>query len=190
MSIVKVNTTGNKHNVYLSNACNPNEIIGTLYNNEVFTWTGQWPGSDASGFYVQSVVFRKSDGTQGAGWVAGKQTDGIFSKNICSLSAKEVTYNGKTCYAFKMRRDEPIYSKKSTEGNTVKLGTAYKNRYVLAESSTAGDKHPGWLSIVAQETGVGTNRYSAVSSDGNAFVDMDYAHGSMFNSNFALIGSL
>ena len=190
MSIVKVNRTGNKHNVYLSNACNPNEIIGTLYNNEVFTWTGEWPGSSASGYYVQSIAFRKSDGTQGAGWVAGKQSEGIFATNICSLPAKTVTYNGKTCYAFKMRRNETIYSRKSTASNKIKVGTAYKDRYILAESSTAGNTFPGWLSIVAQETGVGTNKYNAVSSDGNAFVDMDYAHGSMFNSNFALIGSL
>lgn len=103
MAIVKVNRTGNKHNVYLSNACNPNEIIGTLYNNEVFTWTGEWSGSSASGYYVQSIAFRKSDGTQGAGWVAGKQSEGIFATNICSLPAKTVTYNGKTCYALKLR---------------------------------------------------------------------------------------
>ena len=89
-----------------------------------------------------------------------------------------------------MRRNETIYSRKSTASNKIKVGTAYKDRYILAESSTAGNTFPGWLSIVAHETGVGTNKYSAVSSDGNAFVDMDYAHGSMFNSNFALIGSL
>ena len=84
MSIVKVNRTGNKHNVYLSNACNPNEIIGTLYNNEVFTWTGEWSGSSASGYYVQSIAFRKSDGTQGAGWVAGN-SQRAFLQQIYAL---------------------------------------------------------------------------------------------------------
>lgn len=190
MSIVKVNRTGNKYTVYLTNACNPNEIIGTIYNNEVFTWTGEWPGSSASGFYVQSIRFRKSDGTEAGGWISGKQSDPIFATNICSLPAKETDFDGKRCYAFKMRRNEPIYSRNSTSDKIIKLGTAYKDRYILAESSTAGNTFPGWLSIVALETGVGTNSYASVSSEGNAFVDMDYAQGSMFNSNFSLIGSL
>lgn len=190
MSIVKVNRTGKTHSVYLTNACLPSELIGTLYNNEVFTWTGEWPGSGASGYYVQSIRFRKSDGTEASGWVAGKQSEALFATNICDLAAKRVNFNGKSCYAFKMRRSEPIYSKSSTSGNKIKLDTAYKDRYILAESSTGGQTFPGWLSIVAQETGVGTNNYTAVPGGSNAFVDMDYANGSMFNSNFALIGSL
>lgn len=48
MGIVKVNRTGQTANVYLSNACNSNEIIGTIYNNEVFTWREEWSGSGAS----------------------------------------------------------------------------------------------------------------------------------------------
>lgn len=190
MSIVKVNRTGTTHKIYRTNSCASDEVIGTLYNNEVFTWTGEWPGSGASGFYVQSIHFRNSGGIEVNGWVPGKQSEAIFDTNLCSLAAKQVSYNGKTCYAFKMRRNEMIYSKKSTATNKIQVGTAYKDRYVLAESSTAGNTFPGWLSIVAMETGVGTGKYAAVSSDGNAFVDMDYANGTQLDSNFALIGCL
>lgn len=190
MAIVKVNRTGTAHKVYKTNACNASEVIGTIYNNEVFTWTGEWSGSGAGGFYVQSIHFRNAKGVPTNGWVAGKQSDAIFATNLSAMAAKQVSYNGKTCFAFKMRRNETIYSKKSTASNKIVVGTAYKDRYVLAESSTAGNTYPGWLSIVAMETGVGTGKYAAVSSDGNAFVDMDYANGSTMGSNFALIGSI
>lgn len=191
MAIVKVNRTGKTHNIYRTNGCATNEVIGTLYNNEVFTWTGEWPGSGASGFYSQSIRYRNKDGKEASGWVSGKQSDPLFGTNLSALAAKRVMFNGKNCYAFKMRRNEPVYKKTSTASNKIQIATAYKDRYVLAESSTAGNTFPGWLSIVAQETGTGTNQYKAISSsDGNAFVDMDYANGSMMNSNFALIGSL
>ena len=190
MSIVKVNRTGKTYNVYGTNVCNSNDVIGTLPNNAVFTWTGEWSGSSASGFYVQSVCFRNPNGEQAMGWVPGAQSDAIFATNICSLAAKTVRFNNKTCYAFKMRRNEYIYSKNSTADDLKREGVAFKGRYILAESSTGGNTFPGWLSIVGKDTGEGTNKFEAVSSAGNAFVDMDYKSGNLLDSNFSLIGSI
>ena len=45
MSIVKVNRSGATHKIYETTAAT--KQIGTLYNNEMFTWIEQWPGSSA-----------------------------------------------------------------------------------------------------------------------------------------------
>ena len=186
MGTVKVNRTGKKYNVYRTNGCTSDEIIGTIYNNEVFTWTGEWSGSGASGFYVQSIVFRNSDGKKAGGWISGKKTDDIFKTDLASMKAKMVTVNGKSYYAFKMRRNEELYN---SEGKYL-CRTAYKNRYILAEGSTSGKTHPEWLAVKYLETGVGTNEYDEIVTGGYAFVDLGYDKGSTMGSNFALIGSI
>ena len=104
MSIVKVNRTGKSFGIYETNAMT--KKIGTLYNNEVFVWTGEYPGSSASGYYVQSICFRGSDGTIKHGWVVGEQSDPLFATNICSLANFTRVIDGVTYYGFKMRRDE------------------------------------------------------------------------------------
>ncbi len=75
MGIVKVNRTGKKFSVYKSNGASRDEIIGTIYNNEVFTWTGKWEGGEAAGFYIQSICFRNSDGEVISGWLPGEETE-------------------------------------------------------------------------------------------------------------------
>ena len=186
MGIVKVNRTGKKYNVYRSNACNSDEIIGTIYNNEVFTWTGEWSGSSASGYYVQSIVFRNSDGEKDGGWVVGEGTDAIFSTNLSEMAAKKVTVDGKSYYAFKMRRDSTLYDK---SGNRLKK-TAYKNRYILTEGSTSGVKNPGYLAVKYVESGVGTNDYTVIETGRYAFVYLQYYVGSTMGSDFLLIGKI
>ncbi len=186
MGIVKVNRTGTAVSVYLTNACNPSDVIGTIYHNEVFTWTGEWSGSSASGFYVQGIRFRNSSGIAASGWIPGMQTAPIFSTNIAALRAKTVTIGSETYYAFKMRRNANLYN-----NSGVYLGKiAYKDRYILTKGSTAGVTHPEWLSVWYLETGVGTNTYNQIVSGTNAFVDMGYNIGSTMGSDFTLIGSI
>lgn len=185
MSIVKVNRSGKSHSIFLSNALNANEQIGTLYDNEVFTWTGGWNGN-GFGYYVQSIIFRGSDGTVKQGWISGKETDKVFETNICSLAQFTKSINGKTYYGFKMRRNEELYDNK---GNLLSK-TAYKDRCILCESSTAGSSHSEWLSVIYLETGIGTDNYAEIVKGSNAFVDIGYDQGSLFNSSASLIGSL
>lgn len=63
MSIVKVNRSGATHKIYETTAAT--KQIGTLYNNEMFTWIEEWPGSSASGYYMQKIAFRGGDGNSG-----------------------------------------------------------------------------------------------------------------------------
>ena len=186
MGIVKVNQTGSSVPVYLTNSCNPSEQIGTIYNNEVFTWLSEWPGSSASGFYVQSIKFRNSSGVPTNGWIAGAQSAPIFSTNIQSMRYKTVTIGGVTYYAFKLRRNANLYN--NTDGSF--LYQAPKDRFILCKGSTSGASHPDRLAVWYLETGVGTNTYTQISSGTNAFVDMEYATSSMMGSQFLLIGSI
>jgi len=164
---------------------NANEQIGTLYNNEVFTWTGSWNGN-GWGYYVQSIAFRASDGTMKHGWITGAETDKVFETNICSLANFTKVIDGVTYYGFKMRRNEELYNNKGEPLNK----TAFKDRRILCKSSTAGATHHGWLSVIYLETGVGTDAYTEIVPGSNAFVDIGYDKGSTFNTNASLIGSL
>ena len=185
MAIVKVNRSGKTHKICLSNAMNADEQIGTLYNNEVFTWIEPWSGN-GWGYAVQAIAFRASDGTIKKGWITGEETDKVFENNICSLAQFTKVINGKTYYGFTMRRDEELYDR-----NGKRLSkTASKDLRILCESSTAGSSHNEWLSVIYLESGVGTGVYNEIVSGSNAFVDLGYDKGSMFNSNASLIGSL
>ena len=184
MGIVKVNRTGASFSVYETNACT--NVIGTIYHNEVFTWVQEWSGSSASGFYVQWIKFRKSNGTVGYGWVPGTQTDPKFQTNITNLPYQTVTVGGVSYYAFKMRRDANLYN---SSGNSVGL-IAYQNRRILCKTSTSGSSHPEWLTVYKLENGVGTGNYYDIVSGGVAFVDMGYNIGSTMGSDFTLIGSI
>ncbi len=185
MGIVKVNRSGAQHAIYESNA--GTKQIGTLYNNEMFTWVEEWSGSSASGYYIQAVIFRGSGGTKKSGWISGAQSAKVFETNIASLANFTKVMNGKTYYGFKMRREEDLYDR---NGNTISGKKAYKDRRILCESSTSGLNHPEWLAVKYLETGVGTGSYAEIVAGDNAFVDLGYDQGSMFNSNCSLIGSL
>lgn len=187
MAIVKVNRSGKSHKIYLTNSMKADEQIGTLYNNEVFTWIAPWNGN-GWGYSAQSIMFRASDGTAKIGWISAAETDKVLETNICSLSMFTETIDGKTYYGFKMRRDEELYDKDT--GNILKGKCAYKDRCILCESSTAGSKHYEWLSVIFLETGVGTGKYDRIVEGTNAFVDLGYDKGSTFNTNASLIGSL
>lgn len=183
MGIVKVNRTGKSYKVYLTNATNPNEVIGTIYNNEVFTWTGGWAGSNT----VQGICFRNSAGKVAYGWVIGYDTEAQFATNLHQMAAKTVVQNGKTYYAFKMRRDEELYD---GGGNGISK-KALKDRYILSEGSSSGASHADWLAVRYLETGVGTGKYDPI-MDGVAvaFVDMGFDKGSTMGKDFSLIGSI
>lgn len=184
MSIVKINCSGKKVPVYESNA--GTKQIGTLYNNELFTWVHEWAGGAASGFYMQAIRFRGSDGTVKAGWVAAKQTDKVFETNICSKANFKKIIAGKTYYGFKMRRNEPLYDNKGNYLNK----SAKKDYKILCSSSTGGATHPEWLSIMKIEDSKGSNNYVDIVSGTNAFINLGYEDGSMFNSSCSLIGSM
>ncbi|MCR5755157.1 MAG: hypothetical protein K6G30_10145 [Acetatifactor sp.] len=185
MAIVKVNRSGKNHKICLTNTMNPNEQIGTLYNNEVFTWIEPWNGN-GWGYAVQAIAFRGSDGTVKKGWISGEETDKVFENNICSLAKFTKVIKGKTYYGFKMRRDEELYDRNGKSISKI----AFKDLHVLCESSTAGSTHNEWLSVVYLESGKGTDIYNEIISGSNAFIDIGYDKGSMFNSNASLIGSL
>ncbi|MDE7045703.1 MAG: hypothetical protein K2O97_11960 [Acetatifactor sp.] len=187
MAIVKVNRSGKSHKVYLTNALKADEQIGTIYNNEMFTWVEPWNGN-GWGYSAQLIWFRASDGTPKYGWISAAETDKVLETNICSLAMFTETINGKTYYGFKMRRNEELYDRDT--GELIEGRRAYKDRCILCESSTAGQSHPGWLSVIFLETGVGTGKYDRIVDGTNAFVDIGYDQGSTFNTNASLIGSL
>lgn len=186
MSIVKVNRSGVNHKIYETNGAL--KQIGTLYNNEVFTWTQEWAGSSSSGFYIQGIIFRGSDGKQKGGWVSGRQSDSVFATNICTLAKFTKVINGKTYYGFEMRRDEELYDNTPEAKSLNKV--ASKGRHILCESSTGGYQYPGRLAVVYLETGIATNKYEEIVKGTHAFVDIGYDQGSMFTSNSSLIGCL
>ena len=184
MGIVKVNRTGKSFKVYKSNAGPADVTVGTIYNNEVFTWTGKDEGAESAGYYVQSICFRNKDGQKTSGWVMAAETDPQFETNLSEMAAKKVTMNGQEYFAFKMFRDEELYYNDARP-----LGKkAYKGRYILSEGSTSGREHPEWLSVRYLETGEGTGEYDEIVPGTNAFVDLGYDQGSTMGYNFSLIG--
>lgn len=83
MAIVKVNRSGKSYPIYKEN--NADEQIGTLYNNELFTWKSAWEGNTA-GYSYQAISFRASDGSLAHGWIAASESDKVLANNICSLA--------------------------------------------------------------------------------------------------------
>lgn len=186
MAIVKVNRSGKSHNIYLTNSLKADEQIGTLYNNEMFTWIEPWNGNEW-GYSAQWIRFRSKDGKPEYGWISAAETDKILETNICSLAMFTKVIGGKTYYGFKMRRNEELYDR---NGSLLTDRYAYKDRCILCESSTAGSHYPDLLSVIYLETGVGTGKYKPVSNEPNSFVDLGYDKGSAFDTNASLIGSL
>ena len=184
MAIVKVNRRGKSYPIYKEN--NADEQIGTLYNNELFTWKSAWEGNTA-GYSYQAISFRASDGSLAHGWIAASESDKVLANNICSLAKFTKKINNKTYYGFKMRRSEELFDR---SGNALIGKLAFKDRCILCESSTAGASHPEWLSVIYLETGIGTGEYERIVSNSNAFVDLGYTKGSDFSSNASLIGSI
>ncbi len=183
MSIVKVNRSGHNHMICLTDAMNPNEQIGTLYNNEVFTWVNASPGN-GWGYSVHGIAFRASDGTMKHGWIS--ETNGVLDTNICSLAKFTKIVDGVTYYGFKLRRNEELY----TSSGVPLSYQAQKDLHVLCRSSTGGSTMHNLLSVYYIETGVGTNLYKHIIYGNNAFIDIGYDKGSMFNSNASLIGNM
>ena len=184
MAIVKVNRSGKSYPIYKEN--NADEQIGTLYNNELFTWKSAWEGNTA-GYSYQAISFRASDGSLEHGWIAASESDKVLANNICSLAKFTKNINNKTYNGFKMRRSEELFDR---SGNALIGKLAFKDRCILCESSTAGASHPEWLSVIYLETGIGTGEYERIVSNSNAFVDLGYTKGSDFSSNASLIGSI
>lgn len=81
MAIVKVNRSGKCHKIYLTNTLKADEQIGTLYNNEVFTWIAPWNGN-GWGYSAQSIMFRASDGTAKVGWISAAETDKVLERKL------------------------------------------------------------------------------------------------------------
>lgn len=188
MGIVKVNRSGSSCKVYATNA--GTEQSGTIGNNEMFTWTGEWSGGASVGYYMQGVRFRNKAGKPASGWMAGKQSESEFATNICALAKFKKVIGGKTYYGFTMRRDEELYAATGAKGECVKLSkVAYQGRNILCASSTSGHSYPERLAVVYLETGIGTGNYVKIDSR-TTFVDLGYDQGSMFNKNCSLIGSI
>ena len=108
MAIVKVNRSGKSYPIYKEN--NADEQIGTLYNNELFTWKSAWEGNTA-GYSYQAISFRASDGSLAHGWIAASESDKVLANNICSLAKFTKKINNKTYYGFKMRRSEELFDR-------------------------------------------------------------------------------
>lgn len=184
MGIVKVNRSGGNYNIYESNAYQAPQI-GTLYNNEVFTWRGGDPANGTGGYYAWYIDFRSSSGEKKTGCIFCLETDPVFT-NIVNVAKFTKVINGETYYGFKMRRNEQLYNRFGTE----LIQYAPKDRHILCKSSTSGESNTHYLQVFYLETGVGTGEYKEIIPGTYAFVDMGYDVGSMMNSNFSLIGSV
>lgn len=147
MGIVKVNRSGKKYAVYESNAYGATQI-GTLYNNEVFTWVGGYPGNGNGGYYAWYVDFRASDGKKKTGCILCLETDAVLT-NITDVVKFKKVIDGETYYGFKMRRNAKMYSK----GGTQLTQWALKDKHILCKSATSGQNNTNYLQVFYLETG-------------------------------------
>jgi len=155
------------------------EVIGKLYPNEIFAWTGDWPGN-FTGVDYQSIYFRNSNGVPTHGWLAGPSGTGCLTL-LPQLCYKKVTWKGKTYYAFKLRRPENYYS-----ANGGMMGTIPAGRLILTDDkAVCGQNNPGLMNFYAfQASG---DLYADV---GSAFINAGLQSGSTMGSNASFIGSI
>lgn len=179
MAYVKINRSGAAVPIYESNALADSTRIGTLYNNEVYTFVEPWNGN-GFGYSAMCILFRTSSGELKYGWIAAEDGTPLMT-NLTDRAKFTRVIDGTTYYGFTMRREEAIFS--TSEGY---LRSINAGNHILCKSSTAGQKHPGRLAVWYILTAGGS--LQRIVSGSYAFLDMSFDEGTMFNSNFCLIG--
>ncbi len=171
-----VNRSGRTFTITRTNG--GSDVIGTLYPNEIFAWTGSWNGNH-TGVDYQSIYFRNSSGVPTHGWLSGPSGTNCLTL-LPTFRYQMVTWNGKQYYAFKLRRAEEYYN---SSGGL--LGTIPAGRLILTDrNATCGQSNPGLMNFYAFQ--VSGSTYANV---GSAFIDAGLSAGSTLGSNASFIGS-
>ena len=145
MSEFCINKSGLAFPVYEnSDSLNPGSKVGTIYNNEAFSYEYGEGGN--------SIWFRDSSGNIKLGFMPLTTTSGdpimseeeanLFYSYCTDYAYGTVRISGTTYKTFKFRRSEEIYTASAT-----RWGTVAKNMRVACLSSLAGETHPDWKAI-------------------------------------------
>lgn len=157
--------------LYLDDELYYNEPYGKLYNGECFVYRGYEDGTPNP-----SVLFRKSDGTVGRGYVSLGDIDGNYG-NLMYYGTKVSSSQVGTNYRFKLRRAVDFIDPETNEptGKTLAAGN-----YIYTNTGTCGQREPQNLFINAYKEN-GVIKYEDI------FIRLRYDRGSMFATNFDLI---
>ena len=123
---------------------NPGAQIGTIYNNEAFSWEYGEAGN--------SIWFRNSSGLITHGFmplatpngdpIMSEETERLFYTPCTDYAYGTVRINNTAYKTFKFRRSEEVYT-----ANATRWGTVASNMRVACLTSLAGENHPDWKAI-------------------------------------------
>lgn len=158
---------GSSITVYRVAACTNDEVIGTLYNGEVFTLIGEHQGY----FGNYEIKYLDSNGTYRSAYIDSGQYGNL------AYSGTRVTESvlGSACYRFKLRKSLKVVTSNGSSHTTLSAGD-----YVYTRGATCGASNSANMYIIGYKKGAAAVR----SFDG--FITLDYLGGSMFSKNFCL----
>ena len=157
--------TGGTIPVYRISSCPSSEVIGELYNNEVFIDLGITTGYTN----VHEVRFLNPSGKFTGGFIKSGTYENLMYHGVYSSIAQ-----GKG-YRFTSRKTLNIVNNSNTRIDTINAG---EDEYT--NSGIAGASDPQNMKIYAYKPANGT----VIGVDG--FVKLNYTYGSMFGSTFCL----
>ncbi|MGN0372083.1 MAG: hypothetical protein ACI4F3_04645 [Enterocloster sp.] len=158
---------GSSITVYRIAGCPSDEIIGTLYNGEVFTVIGEHQGYGGN----YEIRYLDSNGNYRIAFIDSGQYGNL------AYSGKRVTESalGNACYRFKLRKSLKVVDSNGNQKVTLAAGD-----YVYTRGATCGASNPANMYIIGYKKG------SAAVTSFTGFVSLDYTAGSMFSKNFCL----
>lgn len=156
--------------LYLDDELYYNEPYGKLYNGECFVYRGYEDGTPNP-----SVLFRKSDGTVGRGYVSLGDIDGNYG-NLMYYGTKVSSNKVGTNYRFKLRRGATVVKDDGSWEADLNA-----EDYVYSNTGSCGSTNPENFGINAYKKKNGDVKYVS------GFVTLQYSRGSMFATNFDLI---
>lgn len=158
---------GSNITVYRIAGCPSDEIVGTLYNGEVFTVVGEHQG------YLGNYEIRylNSNGSYSLGFI----DDGQYGN--LAYSGMKVTESalGNACYRFKLRKSLKVVNSNGGAHTTLNAGD-----YVYTRGATCGASTKENMYIIGYKKG------SAAVTSFTGFVTLDYTGGSMFSKDFCI----
>lgn len=138
-------------------------VIGTLYNQECFTYIG------GTSYQTKEIRFLNSSGRLSGGFI----NTSSFS-NLTFSGAKTNMDGVGTCYRFKTRKPLTIVSNSNTFKALLSTGDS-----IYTTTATSGASNSNNMAIVGYRKDGVLYRYSG-------FVTLNYTGGSMLNSNFCI----
>lgn len=159
---------GSNITVYRTSDCPDHEVIGSLYNGEVFTFIAEHQG------YFGHYEIRYLDNT-GTYRIAFIQSGQYGNLAYSGRRVTESVLGSSACYRFRLRKSLRVVSSNGSLHTTLNAGD-----YVYTRGATAGSGNPANMYIIGYKKG------SANVVNYSGFVTLDYSGGSMFSRNFCL----